>query len=558
MPRKKPFSGKKKKQQIQEKRKRQQGTEASAHQKPTKKIQHEDDEEETEKQNEKKEKPKNRLTTVFAKESQEEVEKRKLEATKPLKRLDHFPVDSYYGELIDIPLRPHWDSGMSKEELESQEQRMFAQYQETLIQKYPANRLNYYEQNLEVWRQLWRVCEISDILFMLVDVRHPLFHFPPSLYRYVVKGLQKPLVLVITKTDLVPESVVNLWTLYFRKNFPGLLVTATRSFERDSVGEIAMGKARRRINKKKKQKPTGTRQLIEFMNPLIVQRRGQPLELPESDEKETAGDSGAETDGPESSEEEPEELKIEELKIIENAKMEDHYEVPNNRGWVTLGFIGHPNVGKSTLINTLKGKKVCSTSRTPGHTKYKQTVFLNDTVMLCDCPGLVFPACDVPKVLQVVCGIFPLAQLREPYSAIQYIAERIPLETVYKLEKLHTDQPWTAWEICESYAEKRGYHTQKGRPDTHRSGLEILRDLLDGRVVLYFTPNSAKINVNVYEEGNSGNLLNSEILENSENHEEKVTKKGKSSRKKESSSSEEDSSEDENITTNPYSILDDQ
>jgi len=48
---------------------------------------------------------------------------------------------------------------------------------------------------------------------------------------------------------------------------------------------------------------------------------------------------------------------------------------------------------------------------------------------------------------------------------------------------------------------KRGYHTQKGRPDTHRAAGEILRDHLDGRVVLYFTPNSTKINVGVYEEG---------------------------------------------------------
>jgi len=233
-----------------------------------------------------------------------------------------------------------------------------------------------------------------------------------------------------------------------------------------------------------------------------------PLELPvveeidpearESDEEETDPEAReSDEDEEESDNEAPPNQPPPES---EETQLESQYEDPS-KNFITLGFIGHPNVGKSTLINALKGKKICSTSRTPGHTKYKQTVFLNDTVMLCDCPGLVFPACDVPKIIQIVCGIFNIAQVREPYSPIRFIAERVPLETIYKLEKQHDDQPWTPYEICEAYAEKRGYHTQKGRSDTHRAALEILRDHCDGRVVLYFTPNSTKINVGIYEEG---------------------------------------------------------
>jgi len=313
-------------------------------------------------------------------------------------------------------------------------------------------------------------------------------------------------------------------------------------------------------SKKKKELPTGIQQLIEFINPLIVERGGQPLNVPdeaeESDEEERTDDT-EDAENEESSEEQPEDLKQEEELRIEEAKQENHYEKISDKNFVTLGFIGHPNVGKSTLINTLKGKKVCSTSRTPGHTKYKQTVFLNSTVMLCDCPGLVFPACDVPKVLQIVCGIFRIAQVREPYTAIKYIAERVPLEEVYRLEKLYPNQPWTAWEICESYAEKRGYHTQKGRPDTHRAGLEILRDHLDGRVVLYFTPYSAKIDVRVYEEeGKEDRFIEEEIESEEENLEEKNRKVGEKKNREKSPSknhSEEESGED--VTVNPFALL---
>ncbi len=61
---------------------------------------------------------------------------------------------------------------------------------------------------------------------------------------------------------------------------------------------------------------------------------------------------------------------------------------------------GCPNVGKSSLMNGLCGRKVVSASRTPGHTKHFQTIFLTPTVRLCDSPGLVFPSL-VDKQLQV-------------------------------------------------------------------------------------------------------------------------------------------------------------
>ena len=69
---------------------------------------------------------------------------------------------------------------------------------------------------LQVWRQLWRTCERSDVLLVLADVRHPLFHFPPSLYTYVTSVLRKPMVLVLNKVcghscccEFIPERLAD-------------------------------------------------------------------------------------------------------------------------------------------------------------------------------------------------------------------------------------------------------------------------------------------------------------------------------------------------------------
>ena len=92
--------------------------------------------------------------------------------------------------------------------------------------------------------------------------------------------------------------------------------------------------------------------------------------------------------------------------------------------------------------------------------------------------------------MQVLCGLFPIAQVREPFSAIRYLAERLPLEKIYGLTLPDPDEPqWSAHSICEAYAIKRGYFLKRsGRPDVHRAGLEILNDCCDGKLSISWPP----------------------------------------------------------------------
>ena len=52
-----------------------------------------------------------------------------------------------------------------------------------------------------------------------------------------------------------------------------------------------------------------------------------------------------------------------------------------------VGFVGYPNVGKSSTINALFGRKKTPVASTPGRTKHFQTLNIRDTLCLCDCPG---------------------------------------------------------------------------------------------------------------------------------------------------------------------------
>ena len=82
----------------------------------------------------------------------------------------------------------------------------------------------------------------------------------------------------------------------------------------------------------------------------------------------------------------------------------------DGNGSVVLGLIGHPNVGKSSMVNHLMGEKVVSVKATPGHTKILQTLQLNENTCLCDSPGVVFPRLEVPREAQIVAGLVSFQQ----------------------------------------------------------------------------------------------------------------------------------------------------
>lgn len=286
---------------------------------------------------------------------------------------------------------------------------------------------------------------------------------------------------MMNKKDLVEERVLLAWKEYFRRHFPKLNVIFFNAFTGIPPEYRALSQKKRKLLKRRYESAEGISELVENIKAHLTET--QIISIYEELETRRKNLLSME---PKSKKSNEEDTNLSDSEEIETSSQSSSLDISNA---TILGFVGHPNVGKSSIINGLVGKKVVSTSRTPGHTKRFQTIFLTKDLVLCDCPGLVFPALDRPKSLQILCGLYPIAQVREPYSALRYLAERLPIEKMYGLQLPEDNESWTPYNICEAYAQKRGYFIAKtGRLDTHRAGLELLYDCIDGKIAISWPP----------------------------------------------------------------------
>ncbi|KAI5730064.1 hypothetical protein M8J76_009593 [Diaphorina citri] len=505
MPRGKPFSAKQKKAQLQAKKQKKSGAPEDGrqeHHRPgKKKFADPDDEDTTESaaatiqainkqpiMGGAKSNP-NRYVLQFHKESPAELKERKKRAYETLvpvdqKDLEH-NLDDYFLPELDFPKRPEWKFNMSIDQLDRREQDYFRDYLSNIESKFAWKDLSYFELNLETWRQLWRVLEMSDIILIIIDIRYPCLMFPPALYDYVTGTLGKDMILVMNKIDLAPAPLVLAWKHYFQSKFPKLTILCFTSYPtynlRNNIeNSNKKGLQVRRRRGKMKMAAEGAKKLLEACQTIVE----GAVDL-SSWERKIAEEMHLEYEDVEEEDE-----KVEVGETIELKKVDTNYEVHEKykSGVLTIGCVGQPNVGKSSLMNAIMGRKVVSVSRTPGHTKHFQTIFLTDNIRLCDCPGLVFPS-KVPKPLQVLMGSFPIAQLREPYSTVQYLAERMDLIKLLHIKHPDDDEYWCAMDICDGWAQKRSYMTAKtGRYDSYRAANELLRMATEGRICLCLMP----------------------------------------------------------------------
>lgn len=164
---------------------------------------------------------------------------------------------------------------------------------------------------------------------------------------------------------------------------------------------------------------------------------------------------------------------------------------------VTIGFVGYPNVGKSSTINALVGEKRTGVTSTPGKTKHFQTLIISEKLTLCDCPGLVFPSFTSSRYEMIASGVLPIDRMTEHREAVQVVANRVPrqvIEGIYNISfpkpKAYESQsrPPLASEFLRAYCASRGYVAASGLPDETRAARQILKDYIDGKLPHFELP----------------------------------------------------------------------
>ncbi|KAL8560637.1 hypothetical protein ACOMHN_062882 [Nucella lapillus] len=166
-------------------------------------------------------------------------------------------------------------------------------------------------------------------------------------------------------------------------------------------------------------------------------------------------------------------------------------------GVTTVGMVGYPNVGKSSTINTILQTKKVAVSATPGRTKHFQTLYVEKDLMLCDCPGLVFPSFVNSKAELVVNGILPIDQLQDSEPPVELVCHHVgrgALEALYHLN-LPPPEEWedqdkapSAYDLLQAYGALRGFMSHKGNPDRPRGARYILKDFVNGKLLFCHPP----------------------------------------------------------------------
>jgi len=90
---------------------------------------------------------------------------------------------------------------------------------------------------------------------------------------------------------------------------------------------------------------------------------------------------------------------------------------------VTVGVIGYPNVGKSSLINSMKKRRAVAVSGTAGYTTNLQTVELDKMVKIIDSPGVIMSSDD--ETALVLRNTLNSADVKDPITPITEILNRI-------------------------------------------------------------------------------------------------------------------------------------
>uniref|UniRef100_A0A3Q7IZ25 CP-type G domain-containing protein n=1 Tax=Solanum lycopersicum TaxID=4081 RepID=A0A3Q7IZ25_SOLLC len=284
------------------------------------------------------------------------------------------------------------------------------------------------------YKELVKVIDASDVILEVLDARDPLGTRCLDMEKMVMRaGPEKHLVLLLNKIDLVPREAAEKWLKYLREELPTVAFKCSTQEQKSNLGWKPSSKAGK----------SKTSNLLQTSDCL-----------------------GAETL----------------IKLLKNYSRS--HEIKKS---ITVGVIGLPNVGKSSLINSLKRSHVVNVGATPGLTRSLQEVQLDKNVKLLDCPGVVMlrsASEDDASIALRNCK--RIEKLDDPIGPVKEILKLCPermLVTIYKIPTFDSVD-----DFLQKVAMVRGKLKKGGIVDTDAAARIVLHDWNEGKVPYYTLP----------------------------------------------------------------------
>ena len=148
--------------------------------------------------------------------------------------------------------------------------------------------------------------------------------------------------------------------------------------------------------------------------------------------------------------------------------------------------VGIPNVGKSTLINQISGRKGAKAENRPGVTRGKQWVTVDSGLQLLDTPGILWPKFEDPEVGMMLAytgavkeGVIDIEELA---CRLMELLNKFYPQTLLERYKVEAPEGTPGWELVEMAGRKRGYLVSGGEVNTERMSKVLLDEFRGGKL----------------------------------------------------------------------------